>query len=532
MKAAIRSLVRLRLQDSNVFACRPRRHAIGRHGRHRHRSRSRRAVSRGCRALSRRTCGRDCAAARCGGSRGRRAAGARLLPVGAQSSLTGGATPSGDLVLSTERLTGVRRASDRVIVGAGVTLHELQESLTGGSRLAAARSDISRRHGRRSRVDQCGRRGHLQVRADAAVGAGADGGAAVRRRPASVAGRSRRVRRRRRSSSQTSAGDCTIRVPDMRMPDVPKRSAGYHSAPHMDLVDLFIGAEGTLGVIVEAELRVQPRPAAVCWVMIPLTSEPAAIALTADAPRGGDRNMAHRRSARYRSVGDRAHRSAFAGRRARGRRRPASGDHAAASRRTSCCWRRWSCRPKFAARDLWRDLQNAIAEDCRGHAAGAALSTARPSRRAAGHRDRVAGRHAARGGIRRAARGGAVGRQPSRVAGAIRPTRASHKTAADMIVPYAQFDRMMRACREMCAAANLDIAVWGHISDGNVHPNIIPRSYEDVERGRRDAGRAGAPRDRHGRMSAGRARRRPQSGEAGARCGCCTARRGSTRCDA
>ena len=45
----------------------------------------------------------------------------RLLPVGAQSSLTGGATPAGDLVLSTERRTGVRRASDRVVVGAGVT---------------------------------------------------------------------------------------------------------------------------------------------------------------------------------------------------------------------------------------------------------------------------------------------------------------------------------------------------------------------------------------------------------------------------
>ena len=53
-----------------------------------------------------------------------------------------------------------------------------------------------------------------------------------------------------------------------------------------------------------------------------------------------------------------------------------------------------------------------------------------------------------------------------------------------MIVPYAEFGRMMQACRAMCAAATLDLAVWGHISDGNVHPNIIPRSYEDVERGR------------------------------------------------
>src|SRR6185295_5886961 len=30
----------------------------------------------------------------------------------------------------------------------------------------------------------------------------------------------------------------------------------------------------------------------------------------------------------------------------------------------------------------------------------------------------------------------------------------------------------------------LDAAVWGHISDGNVHPNVIPRSFADVESGR------------------------------------------------
>jgi len=26
--------------------------------------------------------------------------------------------------------------------------------------------------------------------------------------------------------------------------------------------------------------------------------------------------------------------------------------------------------------------------------------------------------------------------------------------------------------------------VWGHISDGNLHPNVIPTSYRDVEAGK------------------------------------------------
>ena len=54
---------------------------------------------------------------------------ARILPVGAQSSLTGGATPFGDIVLSTARLSSISVAGDRVRVGAGVPLQVVQDEL-------------------------------------------------------------------------------------------------------------------------------------------------------------------------------------------------------------------------------------------------------------------------------------------------------------------------------------------------------------------------------------------------------------------
>jgi D-lactate dehydrogenase (cytochrome) len=58
------------------------------------------------------------------------------------------------------------------------------------------------------------------------------------------------------------------------------------------------------------------------------------------------------------------------------------------------------------------------------------------------------------------------------------------KTAADMIVPFEQFAAMMEVYRAGFEARGLEYAVWGHISDGNVHPNVIPRSYEDVVAGK------------------------------------------------
>ena len=50
-------------------------------------------------------------------------------------------------------------------------------------------------------------------------------------------------------------------LPSYRMPKVRKHASGYFVAPGMDAIDLFIGSEGTLGVIVEVEVRLLPKPA-------------------------------------------------------------------------------------------------------------------------------------------------------------------------------------------------------------------------------------------------------------------------------
>jgi D-lactate dehydrogenase (cytochrome) len=51
-----------------------------------------------------------------------------------------------------------------------------------------------------------------------------------------------------------------VQLPDYRMPATRKNASAYFVAPEMDAVDLFIGSEGTLGVICEVEVKLLPKP--------------------------------------------------------------------------------------------------------------------------------------------------------------------------------------------------------------------------------------------------------------------------------
>ena len=57
-----------------------------------------------------------------------------------------------------------------------------------------------------------------------------------------------------------SGNKLKAKVPTYRQPDTRKNTSGYFSAENLDAIDLFIGSEGTLGVITEIRVKLLPKP--------------------------------------------------------------------------------------------------------------------------------------------------------------------------------------------------------------------------------------------------------------------------------
>ncbi len=73
-----------------------------------------------------------------------------------------------------------------------------------------------------------------------------------------------------------------IIIPNIKMPNV-KHAAGYYIKPGMDAADLFIGAEGTLGVITKAELRLIDKPAEIISAVVFFFDENEALSFIEEA---------------------------------------------------------------------------------------------------------------------------------------------------------------------------------------------------------------------------------------------------------
>lgn len=408
----------------------------------------------------------------------------RVLPVGAQSSLTGGATPRGDLVLSTRALSTLGEpVGGTVRVGAGVPLSAFQASLAssrlyyppvptydgafvGGTIATNAAGAATFKYGSTrswvAGITVVLANGEVLDVRRGEVTASADGRFEIER---------------------PSGQLIQVAVPTYSMPDVAKLSAGYFARPGMDLIDLFIGSEGTLGVIVDATLRVIPRPRrSVALIRCEGDAQAVAVttALRTDASEAWQgRGPLDVSAIEY--VDARALRAVV-------------GDAFARAN---------VARPSGGMVMLMVQIEVGSDDE-------AAFSRLQAVLDSCGVMDET---HITAPGDDRGAQQLFDLREavPASVNALVAAAKAQghpeiEKTAGDMVVPFPRLADSIALYRTAFESRGLDYAIWGHVSDGNLHPNLVPRSLEDVHHGR-DAileiargviGMGGAPLAEHG----------------------------------
>jgi D-lactate dehydrogenase (cytochrome) len=87
------------------------------------------------------------------------------------------------------------------------------------------------------------------------------------------------------------------RLPTYQMPHTRKHASGYYVAREMDVLDLFIGSEGTLGVVVEIEVALLPKPEALLSGIVFFSAEDDLLAFVQAARSRSLANRASQRSA-------------------------------------------------------------------------------------------------------------------------------------------------------------------------------------------------------------------------------------------
>ncbi|HCA56519.1 MAG TPA: FAD-binding oxidoreductase [Blastocatellia bacterium] len=190
-------------------------------------------------------------------------AGASVTISGARTGTVGGAVPFGGYVISLERLNKIKtidKAAMKAVVEPGVLLADLQTAVEAeGLYYPPDPTEWSCQIGGTVATNASGARsfkyGATREFVSALTVVLADGDALKLRRGEVFSNADGRVELTTESGKKISA-----KVPTYKRPNVRKNVSGYFNETPLDAIDLFIGSEGTLGVITEIELRLVPKP--------------------------------------------------------------------------------------------------------------------------------------------------------------------------------------------------------------------------------------------------------------------------------
>jgi FAD/FMN-containing dehydrogenase len=162
---------------------------------------------------------------------------------GAGTGITGGRVPFGGIIISLERFRAIVIDKGTATVGAGALLRELQAAASGtGQFYAPDPTEISASIGGTIATNASGSRSFMY--------------GDTRRHVLAI-----RVALMDGSMLHLRRGDAIpFEISELPAPRTTKHTAGFPLRRGMDFMDLFIGSEGTLGVITEAVVRLLPVP--------------------------------------------------------------------------------------------------------------------------------------------------------------------------------------------------------------------------------------------------------------------------------
>lgn len=260
-------------------------------------------------------------------------------------------------------------------------------------------------------------------------------------------------------------GDRELALPRLPRPAC-KCVAGYRLAPDVDLVDILVGSEGTLGVIVEAELALAEEPAGVLALMcfLPEGRE--------NTDSGLDLVKRFRADDKLRALSieyfgataldllrqERTSRHE-GGKEGGGDAIPElpAGAHSAVFVEVSC-----------GSDDEFDAAVEAIDEDL--SSVGGSIDDTWVGDDEAGRRRMRALRH----GLPEAVNG--------RIARLKRTVPEIHKVGTDLAVPDSGLDEMNRVYREALGRSGLEYVVFGHAGENHLHVNLIPKTRGELAR--------------------------------------------------
>lgn len=174
---------------------------------------------------------------------------------GGRTGITGGCVPDGGLILNLSRMNAIRKVEDdRMVVRPGALLADIRAAIDGTGLFFP--SDLT---------ETTASIGGMV--ANNASGARSFKYGAVRNWIQALEvvlpnGELIRVERGVHTvdGSKFKLGSIEGKLPNLGTPESVKSAAGYFVKPDMDLLDLFIGAEGTLGIVTEITINLLPEP--------------------------------------------------------------------------------------------------------------------------------------------------------------------------------------------------------------------------------------------------------------------------------